>query len=91
MSTINDPTEQDEKNMHQFLDYIATNPNAVVIFHASDMILCADTDALYLTGPEARSRTASYFLLRIIPSTFTQERLNGPMHVNYNFKTCCLL
>ena len=91
MSTINDPTEQDEKKMHQFLDYIATNPNAVVIFHASDMILCADTDALYLTGPEARSRTASYFLLRIIPSTFTQERLNGPMHVNYNFKTCCLL
>ena len=37
-----DPIEQDEKNVNQFFDYTATYPNAVVIFHATDMILCAD-------------------------------------------------
>ena len=40
----NDPTEKDDKNVHQFLDSMATYSNAVVIFHASEMILCADTD-----------------------------------------------
>ena len=61
ISTINDPAEQNEKDVHQFLDYMATTTNAVVIFHTSDMILRADTDALYLTGPEARSHAAGYF------------------------------
>ena len=49
----NDPTEQHEKNLHQFLDYMATYPNAVVIFHASDMILCDNTDASYLNQKQA--------------------------------------
>ena len=40
---------------------MATYPNAVVIFHATDMILCADTGASYLTEPEACSRSAGYF------------------------------
>ena len=45
MATRNYPKEQDEKNILQFLDCMATNPNAVVRFNASDMILRADTDA----------------------------------------------
>ena len=49
MATINDPTEQDDKNIHQFLDYMATYPKAVVRFHALDIILSADTYALHLT------------------------------------------
>ena len=68
MSTKNNPTEQNEKNVHQFLDYIATYPNSVVIFHASDMILRADTDASYLTEPEALSQSAGYFFLGRITS-----------------------
>ena len=56
MVTRNEPIEKYEKNVHQLLDYMATNPNALVIFHASDMILHADTDASYLTKPEACSR-----------------------------------
>ena len=44
MSTRSDSTEQDEKLLHPFLDYMARYPNAVVIFHASDMILRADTN-----------------------------------------------
>ena len=61
MTTRNDPTKQDEKNLHQFLDYMATYPNAVVIFHASDMILCADTKSSYRIEPEVRSCAAGYF------------------------------
>ena len=68
MATRNDPTKQDEKNLHQFLDYMATYPNAVVIFHASDMILCADTESSYLNEPEARSCDPGCFFLGNIPS-----------------------
>ena len=50
MATINDPIEQDEKNLHKFLDYMTKNQNAVVRFHASDNILRADTNSSYLTG-----------------------------------------
>ena len=63
------PTEQDKKNVHQFLDYMAIYPNLVVRFHASDIILHADTNASYLTEPEARSCAAD---------------LNVPIHVNCN-------
>ena len=54
-------TEQDAKNVHQFLDCMATYPNSVVKFHASDIILRADTNVSYLTAPEAYSRDAGYF------------------------------
>ena len=60
ISTKNEPIEQDEKNVHQFLDYMGTHPNAVVIFHASDMILRANTDASYLTEPEAHSCASGF-------------------------------
>ena len=78
MATINDSTEQDEKNVDQFFDYMETYPNAVVQFHASDMILRADTDTSYLNEPEARSCAAGYFFLGNIPSKCVWERLNGP-------------
>ena len=83
METRTEPTEQDEKNVHQFLDYMAKNPNTMVRFHTSDMILRAGTNASYLTEPEARICVAGYFLLGSIPSKFTWEILNGPIiHVN---------
>ena len=64
---------------------MATNPNAVVRFHASYIILRADNNASYLTEPEARSRDAGYFFLGSIPSICTQDRLNGPIHVISTF------
>ena len=88
METRNDLTEQDEKYFHQFLDYMATYPNAVVIFQASDIILDADTNVSYLSEPEARSHTAGYFFLESIPSKCAQERLNVPIHLNGNIFFC---
>ena len=58
-----EPTEQDKKNLNQVLDYMASRINAVVIFHASDMILCANTDASYLTESQAHSYAEEYFFL----------------------------
>ena len=69
---------------------MATYPNAVVRFHASDMILRADTDASYLTEPEALSHAAGYFFLGSIPSKYARERLNVPIYANLqHFKICC--
>ena len=62
MATKNYPTEQDEKNVHQFLDYMGTHPNAVVRFHASDIILRANTDASHLNETEAHSCASGFFL-----------------------------
>ena len=66
ISTKNEPIEQDEKNVHQFLDYMVTYPNAVVIFHTSDIILRAGTDASYLTEPQSCSFAVGCFFLGII-------------------------
>ena len=74
--------EQDENNVHQFLDYMATYPNVVVRFHTSDITLGANTDVSYLTEPQSRSRVAGYFFSGSIPSKCARERLNGPIHVN---------
>jgi hypothetical protein len=39
------PTKKTLKRVHQLLDYMATNPNAIVRFWASDMVLNVHTDA----------------------------------------------
>ena len=46
---------------------MATDPNEVVRFYASDIILRADTDASYLNEPQAQICAAGYFLLGSIP------------------------
>jgi hypothetical protein len=37
------------KMVKQLLDYAATHPDAIVTYHASDMVLAAHSDALYLS------------------------------------------
>ena len=59
-----------------------TYPNAVVICHALDMILRADTYASYLTEQKSHVCAAGYFFLGIIPSNCAQDRLNGPEYLN---------
>jgi hypothetical protein len=45
---------------HQLLNYCATHPDAIVRYHASDMILHVESDASYLTAPRAGLRAAGY-------------------------------
>jgi hypothetical protein len=46
-----------------FLDYAASNQDAVIRYQASDMILYVVSDAAYLVCPKARSRAGGYHYL----------------------------
>jgi hypothetical protein len=46
--------------VHQFLDYAATYPNAIITYKASDMILAIHSDTSYLSEPKARSRAGGH-------------------------------
>jgi hypothetical protein len=73
----------------QLLNYAASNPDAVIRFHASDMSLHVSSDASYLTAPKARSRAAGYHYLSARPSdptkpprpTDPEPPSNGAIHV----------
>eukprot|EP00804_Cyclotella_cryptica_P001803 CCRYP_018346-RA/>CCRYP_018346-RA protein AED:0.51 eAED:0.44 QI:0/-1/0/1/-1/1/1/0/256 len=47
----------------QLLDYLATQEEAVLTYHASDMVLTAHSDASYLSEPQARSQAGGHFFL----------------------------
>jgi hypothetical protein len=55
----------------QLLNYAATNPEATILYSASDTVLHVSSDASYLTAPKARSRARSYhyFISRPINQT----------------------
>jgi hypothetical protein len=52
------------------MDYASTHPNAIIRYHASDMILHIDSDAAYLVLPNARSRYAGLYFLSDNPPAF---------------------
>jgi hypothetical protein len=53
----------------QLLNYAATNPEATILYSASDMVLHVSSDASYLTAPKARSHR---------PRTTTPTYGSGP-------------
>ena len=57
------PTEETMTQTKQLLDYVASQDEAVLTYHASDMILAAHSDASYLSEPQARSRAGGHFFL----------------------------
>ena len=61
------------------MDYLHTHPDAVVRFHASDMILYIDSDAAYLVPPQSYSRVDSIFYLS--NATAGRPPLNGAIQV----------
>jgi hypothetical protein len=59
-------TEQNEATKktqatYQLLDYLATHPDATIIYHASDMIIHIQSDASYISVSNARSRLGGLF------------------------------
>ena len=62
-SQQNAPTEKTEEKVNWFLDYCASNPEAKIRYHASDMVLWAMSDASYLSEPNAKSRAGGLFFL----------------------------
>ena len=51
------------ERVKQLLDYCASQEEAVITYHASDMILAIHSDAGYLNESKARSRAGGHFFL----------------------------
>ena len=59
-------TEDTMRKVIHLLDYLATHPDTVVMFRASDMLLNVHSDASYLSEKKAKSRMGGYFFLGCI-------------------------
>jgi hypothetical protein len=57
------PQKNTMKKIKQFLDFAAMHPDAVVTYHASDMVLAGHSDASYLSKSNARSRAGGHFFM----------------------------
>jgi hypothetical protein len=61
------------------LNYLATHPDATIIYHASDMILHIHSDASYLSVSNARSCLGCLFLCG--DKSPQEDNLNGSILV----------
>ena len=57
------PTTDTMRQTLQLLDYLVTQEDAVLSYHASDMVLAVHSDTSYLSKPKARSRAGGHFFL----------------------------
>ncbi len=73
-------TKNTLRKCNNFLDYMAWHPDAIVRFHASDIILNIHSDASYLTAPKSRSRAGGHFSLGSVPVDGQPIKLNGAIH-----------
>jgi hypothetical protein len=55
------PTEYTMELIKWLLDYVATDPEAILTYESSDMILAVHSDASYLSEASARSRVGGHF------------------------------
>jgi len=66
----------------QQLDYLASNLEAKVRYHASDMIMNIHSDTSYLSETNARSRACGHFFMGWMPKNGEPIKLNGAFYVN---------
>ena len=62
-SQSSETTEETLEHVKQFLDYIATQEEAIISYSASDMVLAVHSDASYLSEPKAHSRAGGHFFM----------------------------
>ncbi len=55
------PTAQTLFLINWLLDYVATNPDGILTYEKSDMVLAVHSNASYLSEPAARSRAGGHF------------------------------
>jgi hypothetical protein len=60
---VSNGTDKTKSAMKHFLDYYHTNPDAIKLYRACEIILQNHSDAAYLIEPEARSRAGGFFFL----------------------------
>ena len=57
------PTEETMERTQKLLNYIASQEDAVITCHASDMVLAVHSDAGYNNEDQARNRAGGHFFL----------------------------
>ena len=83
MRVLSRPTQDTAEKSRILLDYAATYPNEILRYKASDVVLHVDSDAAYLTMPEARRCYSGHFYLSDWPSPSPikpNPDINGPIH-----------
>ena len=60
---------------------MATNPDTVICFYTSNMVLNVHSHDFYQTASKMRSRAGGYFFLRSTPKNDKPIILNGNIHV----------
>ena len=73
----NHPTENVLQRAHRFIQCAATYPDAMLVYHASDMQLRVSSDASYLSEPKSRSRAGGVHYL----SNHNDDLINGAIEV----------
>ena len=58
-----EPTENTMKNCNQFLDYAASQEEAILTYTKSDMVLAIHSDASYLSESKAGSRAGGHWFM----------------------------
>jgi hypothetical protein len=71
------------EQVNQFFDYMWTHPDAIIQYHASDMILNFHSDTLYLSTPKDFSRVGAYFFLGSVPQDGDPIKLNRSIHITW--------
>ncbi len=66
----------------QLLDYLSSNQNARVRFHASDMVLNIHSDASYLSELGAQSRACGHFFMGWMPKNGEPVKLNRAFYTS---------
>ncbi len=80
------PTEDTDNHLNQFLDYMATHPDARIQYCTSNMILNVHSNASYLSAPNPCSHAGGYFFLGSTPCDGSLIQINGAVHI-----TCTIL
>jgi hypothetical protein len=57
------PTKKTMSNIKLFLDYAASNQDAIITYPASDMVLVVRSDVSYLNKPKTHSCVGGHFLM----------------------------
>ena len=86
LSTIAiDQTKATQRTMDQciqLLNYLASNQDAKVRFHASDMVMNIHSDASYLSELGAQIRTCGNFFMGWMPKNGEPIQLNGAFYTS---------
>ena len=73
------PTEATIKKLEWLMDFLHTNPNAVLRYYAGTMQLKIESDAAYLVIKGAKSRIAGHFYLESTKDNFNKNKFSAPI------------